>query len=111
MLAATLLLQRTDTRIELLYFRRRFEGLTTDHALKAVTDFGFSSGIVTISLKYSAHFKRNILSGVANVNRPTAGVAYHVPFAETKGFSYGAREQDAYAKEFYTTMKIAYTLV
>jgi hypothetical protein len=84
LLAATLLIQRTDTRIELLCFRRRFEGLTTDHALKAGSDFGFSSGIVTTSLKYSAHFKRNILSGVASINRPTVGVAYHVPFEETE---------------------------
>ena len=74
------------------------------------TEFGLSSGIVTSSLKYSTHFKRNIQSGVANVNLPTAGVDYHVPFGGTKGSSYGAREQGSYAKEFYTTVKTAYTL-
>lgn len=74
------------------------------------TDFGLSSGIVTTSLKYSSHFKRSIQSGVANVNLPTAGVDYHVPFGGTKGSSYGAREQGSYAKEFYTTVKTAYTL-
>jgi len=74
------------------------------------TEFGLSSGIVTTSLKYSAHFKRNVQSGVANVNLPTAGVDYHVPFGGTKGSSYGAREQGSYAKEFYTTVRTAYTL-
>jgi len=74
------------------------------------TDFGLSSGIITTSLKYSTHFKRNIQSGVAAVNVPTAGVDYHVPFGGTKGSSYGAREQGSYAKEFYTTVKTAYTM-
>lgn len=73
------------------------------------TDFGLSSGIVTTSLKYSSDFKRKIQSGVTMVNAPTAGVDYHVPFGGTKGSSYGAREQGSYAKEFYTTVKTAYT--
>ncbi len=73
------------------------------------TDFGLSSGIVTSSLKYASDFKRRIRSGITNVNLPTAGVDYHVPFGGTKGSSYGAREQGAYAKEFYTTVKTAYT--
>ena len=74
------------------------------------TDFGLSSGIITTSLKYSSDFKRKIQSGVAMVNAPTAGVDYHVPFGGTKGSSYGAREQGSYAKEFYTTVKTAYTM-
>ncbi len=74
------------------------------------TDFGLSSGIVTTSLKYSSHFKRHIQAGVTAVNVPTAGVDYHVPFGGTKGSSYGSREQGSYAKEFYTTVKTAYTL-
>jgi aldehyde dehydrogenase (NAD+) len=43
------------------------------------------------------------------VNLPTAGVDYHVPFGGAKGSSYGQREQGTYAKEFYTTVKTAYT--
>jgi acyl-CoA reductase-like NAD-dependent aldehyde dehydrogenase len=43
------------------------------------------------------------------VNLPTAGVDYHVPFGGRKGSSYGAREQGSYAREFYTTVKTAYT--
>ncbi len=73
------------------------------------TDFGLSSGICTTSLKYATHFKRNSEAGMAMVNLPTAGVDYHVPFGGRKGSSYGPREQGAYAKEFYTTVKTAYT--
>ena len=46
----------------------------------------------------------------SDLNLPTAGVDYHVPFGGRKGSSYGPREQGAYAKEFYTTVKTAYTL-
>jgi aldehyde dehydrogenase (NAD+) len=73
------------------------------------TEFGLSAGICTSSLKYSSHFKRNSEAGMVMVNLPTAGVDYHVPFGGRKGSSYGPREQGAYAKEFYTTVKTAYT--
>ncbi|TQI75941.1 aldehyde dehydrogenase (NAD+) [Bosea sp. AK1] len=74
------------------------------------TEFGLSSGICTTSLKHATHFKRNSEAGMVMVNLPTAGVDYHVPFGGRKGSSYGPREQGAYAKEFYTTVKTAYTL-
>jgi len=74
------------------------------------TEFGLSSGICTTSLKYATHFKRNSEAGMVMVNLPTAGVDYHVPFGGRKGSSYGSREQGAYAKEFYSTVKTAYTL-
>ncbi|MBM3636105.1 MAG: aldehyde dehydrogenase family protein [Alphaproteobacteria bacterium] len=73
------------------------------------TEFGLSAGICTSSLKYATHFKRNSEAGMVMVNLPTAGVDYHVPFGGRKGSSYGPREQGAYAKEFYTTVKTAYT--
>ncbi len=73
------------------------------------TEFGLSSGICTTSLKYATHFKRNSEAGMAMVNLPTAGVDYHVPFGGRKGSSYGPREQGAYAREFYTSVKTAYT--
>ncbi len=80
-------------------------------ALKVANDcqFGLSSGICTSSLKYATDFKRRSEAGMVMVNLPTAGVDYHVPFGGTKGSSYGSREQGAYAKEFYTTVKTAYT--
>ncbi len=73
------------------------------------TEFGLSSGICTGSLKFASHFKRNSEAGMVMVNLPTAGVDYHVPFGGRKGSSYGSREQGAYAREFYTTVKTAYT--
>ena len=73
------------------------------------TEFGLSSGICTTSLKYATHFKQNAQAGMVMVNLPTAGVDYHVPFGGRKGSSYGPREQGSHAREFYTTLKTAYT--
>jgi aldehyde dehydrogenase (NAD+) len=73
------------------------------------TEFGLSAGIVTTSLKYATHFKRNSESGMVMVNVPTAGVDFHVPFGGRKSSSYGPKEQGTYAKDFFTQLKIAYT--
>ncbi|MDF0498648.1 aldehyde dehydrogenase family protein [Bradyrhizobium yuanmingense] len=78
-------------------------------AISNDTEFGLASGICTTSLKYASHYKRNSEAGLVMVNLPTAGVDYHVPFGGRKGSSYGAREQGSYAREFYTTVKSAYT--
>jgi aldehyde dehydrogenase (NAD+) len=72
------------------------------------TDTGLSAGIVTASLKQASHFQRHAQAGMVMVNLPTAGVDYHVPFGGRKASSYGPREQGAYAKEFYTTVKTTY---
>jgi aldehyde dehydrogenase (NAD+) len=72
------------------------------------TPFGLVAGICTDSLKEATHFKRNAQTGMVMVNLPTAGVDYHVPFGGRKGSSYGPREQGAYAREFYTTVKTVY---
>jgi acyl-CoA reductase-like NAD-dependent aldehyde dehydrogenase len=74
------------------------------------TPFGLTAGIVTTSLKYASHFRRNAEVGMVMVNVPTAGVDYHVPFGGRKGSSFGPREQGKYAAEFFTTVKTAYTL-
>lgn len=74
------------------------------------TDFGLSSGICTTSLKHASDFKRRTTAGMVMVNVPTAGVDYHAPFGGRKASSYGPREQGAYAREFYTSVKTAYTL-
>ncbi|SFV12923.1 aldehyde dehydrogenase family protein [Pseudoduganella namucuonensis] len=81
-----------------------------EHALALAndTEFGLSSGICTSSLKHATHFKRHAQAGMVMVNAPTAGVDYHVPFGGRKASSYGAREQGAYAAEFFTTVKTAY---
>jgi len=83
-----------------------------DEALHIANDtqFGLCAGICTRSLKHASHFKRNIQAGMVMVNLATAGVDYHVPFGGRKASSFGPREQGSYAKEFYTTVKTAYTL-
>ena len=82
-----------------------------EHALAIANDtpFGLCGGIVTTSLKYAQHFKRNAEVGMAMVNLPTAGVDFHAPFGGRKASSLGSREQGRYAVEFYTTVKTAYT--
>lgn len=83
-----------------------------DEALAIANDtpFGLSAGICTTSLKHATHFRRNSEAGMVMVNLPTAGVDFHVPFGGRKGSSYGPREQGSYAREFFTTVKTAYTL-
>jgi acyl-CoA reductase-like NAD-dependent aldehyde dehydrogenase len=73
------------------------------------TNYGLAAGICTSSLKYATHFKRNAQAGMVMVNLPTAGVDYHVPFGGRKKSSFGPREQGSYAREFFTTVKTAYT--
>lgn len=75
------------------------------------TEFGLSSGICTTSLKHATNFKRYSTAGMSWSICRTAGVDYHAPFGGRKGSSYGSREQGAYAREFYTSVKTAYTLV
>lgn len=72
------------------------------------TEFGLASGICTTSLKYASDFRRRSAAGMVMVNLPTAGVDFHVPFGGRKGSSFGPREQGAYAREFYSTVKTAY---
>ena len=108
----------TDSRPEMRINREEIFGPVAavikvrdyDEALAVANDtpFGLSSGIVTTSLKYASHFKRNSASGLVMVNLPTAGLDYHVPFGGRKKSSYGPREQGTYAKEFYTIVKTAY---
>ncbi len=78
-------------------------------ALANDTEFGLTAGICTTSLKHANHFKRSAQAGMVMVNLPTAGVDYHVPFGGRKASSYGPREQGSYAREFYTSLKTAYT--
>lgn len=71
-------------------------------------NFGLSAGIVTQSLKYAQHYRKNVRAGMVMINLPTAGVDYHVPFGGTRGSSYGAREQGFAAVEFFTQIKTVY---
>jgi aldehyde dehydrogenase (NAD+) len=78
-------------------------------ALANDTEFGLSSTIVTTSLRSAQQFKRRSQAGMVNVNLPSAGVDYHVPFGGRKGSSYGPREQGRTAIDFYTLWKTSYT--
>jgi aldehyde dehydrogenase (NAD+) len=82
-----------------------------EHALALAneTEMGLAAGICTTSLKFATHFKKHAEAGMVMVNLPTAGVDYHVPFGGRKASSYGPREQGSYAREFYTTVKTAYS--
>ena len=57
-----------------------------EHALAIAndTEFGLCGGIVTTSLKYAQHFKRNAEVGMAMVNLATAGVDFHAPFGDAR---------------------------
>ncbi|HEY3813456.1 MAG TPA: aldehyde dehydrogenase family protein [Caulobacteraceae bacterium] len=83
-----------------------------DEALAVANDtnFGLSSGICTTSLKHAEHFKANSQTGVVKVNLSTSGVDFHLPFGGRKASSYGAREQGAHVRDFFTTLKTAYQL-
>lgn len=72
------------------------------------TEYGLSSGICTTSLSIARDYLRRARAGMVMVNAPTAGVDYHVPFGGTKRSSYGPREQGAFARDFYTTVKTGY---
>ncbi len=74
------------------------------------TDFGFTAGIATTSLKHAAHFRCNAQVGMVMVNLPTAGVDYHVPFGGRKGSSYGPREQGHCTAEFHRTVRTVHSL-
>ena len=82
-----------------------------EHALAMAndTEFGLTAGIMTRSLSRAAHFKRHAEAGCVMVNLPTAGLDYHVPFGGYKASAHGPKEQGAYAVEFYTRVKTAYT--
>lgn len=83
-----------------------------EHALALANDtlYGLSSAICTRNLKFAREFKRRSQAGLVMVNLPSAGVDFHVPFGGRKGSSFGPREQGTYARDFYTTVKTAYTL-
>lgn len=82
-----------------------------DHALALANDtpFGLSAAICTASLARAEHFRRNAEAGMVMINLPTSGADYHVPFGGRKASSLGPREQGGMAREFYTTVKTAYT--
>src|SRR5215218_8147401 len=69
------------------------------------TRYGLTAGIATRSLRYAHEFAQRSETGLVNVNLPTAGVEFQVPFGGNKGSGVGGREQGMAAIDFYSTWK------
>ena len=70
--------------------------------------FGLSATLCTNDLSKTFQYANRIEAGVVNVNLPSAGVDYHVPFGGMKDSSSGFREQGRVAIDFYTELKTVY---
>jgi acyl-CoA reductase-like NAD-dependent aldehyde dehydrogenase len=78
-----------------------------DHAVQIANDtrFGLTSGIATKSLRYTQEFVARSEAGLVNVNVPTAGLEFQVPFGGNKESGVGGREQGPAAIDFYSAWK------
>src|SRR5215216_5669048 len=78
-----------------------------DHAVEIANDtrFGLTSGIATKSLRYSQEFIARSEAGLVNVNVPTAGLEFQVPFGGNKESGVGGREQGPAGLDFYSAWK------
>jgi aldehyde dehydrogenase (NAD+) len=78
-----------------------------DHAVEIANDtrYGLTSGIATRSLRYAHEFVARSESGLVNVNVPTAGLEFQVPFGGNKESGVGGREQGMAAIDFYSAWK------
>src|SRR5215217_5122809 len=78
-----------------------------DHAVELANDirFGLTAGIATRSLRYAHEFVARSESGLVNVNLPTAGLEFQVPFGGNKESGVGGREQGPAALDFYSSWK------
>jgi len=78
-----------------------------DHAVELANDtrFGLTAGIATRSLRYAYEFIARSEAGLANVNVPTAGLEFQVPFGGNKESGVGGREQGPAALDFYSSWK------
>jgi acyl-CoA reductase-like NAD-dependent aldehyde dehydrogenase len=78
-----------------------------DHAVEIANDtrYGLTSGIATNSLRYTQEFIARSEAGLVNVNVPTAGLEFQVPFGGNKESGVGGREQGPAALDFYSAWK------
>jgi alpha-ketoglutaric semialdehyde dehydrogenase len=78
-----------------------------DHAVEIANDtrFGLTSGIATKSLRYTQEFVARSEAGLVNVNVPTAGLEFQVPFGGNKESGVGGREQGPAGIDFYSAWK------
>jgi len=78
-----------------------------DHAIELANDtrYGLTAGIATRSLRYAHEFAERSEVGIVNVNTPTAGVEFQVPFGGVKESGVGPKEQGTAGLDFYSTWK------
>jgi acyl-CoA reductase-like NAD-dependent aldehyde dehydrogenase len=78
-----------------------------DHAVELAngTRYGLTAGIATRSLRYAHEFSERSETGLVNINVPTAGVEFQVPFGGNKESGVGGREQGHAALDFYSSWK------
>ena len=78
-----------------------------DHAVALANDtrYGLTAGIATKSLRYAYDFMARSETGLVNVNLPTAGLEFQVPFGGNKESGVGGREQGPAALDFYSAWK------
>jgi aldehyde dehydrogenase (NAD+) len=78
-----------------------------DHAVELANDtrYGLTAGIATRSLRYAHEFMARSETGLVNVNLPTAGLEFQVPFGGNKESGVGGREQGPAALDFYSAWK------
>jgi len=78
-----------------------------DHAVEIANDtrYGLTAGIATRSLRYAHEFAERSEVGIVNVNTPTAGVEFQVPFGGVKESGVGPKEQGTAGLDFYSTWK------
>jgi aldehyde dehydrogenase (NAD+) len=78
-----------------------------DHAVELANDtrYGLTAGISTRSLRYAHEFIARSQTGLVNVNLPTAGLEFQVPFGGNKESGVGGREQGPAALDFYSAWK------
>src|ERR687893_1423413 len=78
-----------------------------DHAVELANDtrYGLTAGIATRSLRYAHEFAERSESGLVNINVPTAGVEFQVPFGGNKESGVGGRKQGHAALDFYSSWK------
>jgi aldehyde dehydrogenase (NAD+) len=78
-----------------------------DDAVELANDtrYGLTAGIATKSLRYAHEFMQRSETGLVNVNLPTAGLEFQVPFGGNKESGVGGREQGPAALDFYSAWK------
>jgi len=78
-----------------------------EHAVALANDtrYGLTAGISTRSLRYAHEFCARSETGLVNVNLPTAGLEFQVPFGGNKESGVGGREQGGAALDFYSAWK------